>query len=125
MSSFSLSVVDIDGQKAINFANHGQQFVEVVFTIDGVEVKTGHKFSPEVRGYAYPPKLEKPVKKMKNNRPLRFKSTGVINAYIFAGSGGYKEEDLDKPAFLRHRLVSKVNFKRTNNQPIEVLEIKY
>lgn len=125
MSSFSLSVTNLDGQKVINFANQSQQFVEVVFTIDNKEVKNGYEFSPEIRGYAYPPKLEKPVRKMKNGQPLKFKKDGIINAYIFAGQGEYKEEDLDKPAFLRNRLVSSIKFKRTNNQPIETLEIKY
>lgn len=125
MSLFSLSVIDIDGQKMINFANHSQQFVEVVFTIDGAEVKNGRKFNPKVRGYAYPPKLEKPVKNMKNDKPLKFKSSGVINAYVFAGEGEYKEADLDKPAFLRNKMVSSVKFKRTNNQPMEILEFKY
>jgi hypothetical protein len=125
MSPFSLSVVAIDGQKMINFANRSQQFVEVVFTIDGTEVKNGRKFNSKVRGYAYLPKLEKTVKSMKNDKPLKFKSSGVIKAYIFAGEGGYKEDDLDKPAFLRNKLVSSVKFKRTNNQPMEILEIKY
>jgi hypothetical protein len=125
MSPFSLSLIDIDGQKMINFANHSQQFVEVIFTIDGAEVKNGRKFNLKVRGYAYPPKLEKPVKRMKNDKPLKFKSSGVIKAYIFAGEGEYKEADLDKPAFSRNKLVSSVKFKRTNNQPLEILEIKY
>lgn len=124
--SYELSVVNLDGKKVINFANRGKDFVEVVFTIDGKEVKEGKDWSPETKGYAYPPKLEKPVKKMKDGSPLRFSSRGgEVAAYIFVGDGQYKDEDVVKPAFLRHKLVDKIRFKRKSNQPDVVLKVEY
>jgi len=116
----------LEGKKTINFANNSKDFVEVIFTIDGKEVKEGKDLSLETKGYAYPPKLEKPVKKTKKGLPLEFSLRGgEVAAYIFAGQGNYKNEDIDKPAFLRHKLVDKVIFKRTSDQPIEILKIKY
>jgi hypothetical protein len=123
---FNLSIATLEGKKVINFANNSKDFIEVIFTIDGKEVKEGKDLSSEIKGYAYPPKLEKPVKKTKAGNPLQFSPRGGdVVAYIFAGQGSYKNEDIDKPAFLRHKLVDKVSFKRTSDRPIEILKIKY
>ena len=124
--SFDLSIITIDDKKAINFANNSKDFVEVIFTIDGKEVKEGQTLSPETKGYAYPPKLEKPVKKNKAGESLKFNPHGgEVVAYIYAGQGSYKDADINKPAFLRHQMVDKINFKRTGGAPIEVLRVKY
>ena len=123
---FNLSVTTLDNRKVINFANNSKDFIEVIFTIDGKEAKEGKELTQDTKGYAYPPKLEKPVKKTKAGTPLQFNPRGgEVVAYIFAGQGNYKDEDIDKPAFLRHKLVDKIKFKRTSDQPIEVLKIKY
>ena len=123
---FNLSVTTLDNRKVINFANNSKDFIEVIFTIDGKEAKEGKELTQDTKGYAYPPKLEKPVKKTKAGTPLQFNPRGgEVVAYIFAGQGNYKDEDIDKPAFLRHKLVFKIKFKRTSDQPIEVLKIKY
>lgn len=124
--SYNLSIINLEGQKVINFANNSKDFVEVVFTIDGKEVKEGKELTKNTKGYAYPPKLEKPVKKTKLGLPLQFNSHGgEVVAYIFAGEGKYKEEDIDKPTFLRHKLVDKIKFKRTGDQPVGVLKVRY
>ncbi|KKP36583.1 MAG: hypothetical protein UR23_C0016G0008 [Candidatus Roizmanbacteria bacterium GW2011_GWA2_32_13] len=126
MSQFTISVIDIEGKQAINFANNSKNFVEVVFTIDGKEVKEGKTPDETTKGYGYPPKLEKPVKKKKDGTSLIFNPRGgEVVAYIFAGEGKYKNEDMDKPTFLRHKLVDKVSFKRTSDQPTEIIKIKY
>lgn len=123
---FELSIKNLEGQKVIDFANNTKDFVEVVFTIDGKEVKEGKDPSSRIKGYGYPPKLQKPVKKMKDGTPLRFSPNGgEVMAYIFAGSGSYKDEDMDKPTFLRHQMVDKVTFKRTSNEPVQVLKVSY
>ncbi len=126
MDDFKLNIIDIDNQKAINFANNSQDFVEVIFAIDGYEAREGKILTAKTKGYCYPPKLEKPVKKMESGERLSFRpSGGEVVAYIFAGVGKYKDEDLDKPTFLRHQLVSRVKFKRTSSEPVAILKTKY
>mgnify|MGYP001579996166 CR=1 FL=1 len=126
MSQFTISIINIEGRQAINFANNSKDFVEVIATIDGKEVKEGNIPNEKTKGYAYPPKLEKPIKKMKNGTSLIFSPRGgEVAAYIFAGEGKYKDEDIDKPTFLRHKLVDKISFKRTSDKPIEIIKIKY
>lgn len=126
MKNFKFEIKELNGKKVINFTNNSTDFVEVVFTVDGREVKEGKFPNENTKGYAYPPKLEKPVRKMKDGAPLKFNPMGgKVYAYIFAGTGSYKEEDIEKPAFLRHKLVDKIKFKRTSNTPIEILEISY
>lgn len=126
MSPFSLSINYIEGKKVIEFANNSREFVEVVFGIDGKDARHGLRLSPDTKGYGYPPKLEKPVKKLKDGSPLPFSPAGgVVTAQIFGGEGQYRDEDLDMPPFLRHELANKIKFKRTSNQPIEILQVKY
>lgn len=123
---FYLSIIKIDGNRAINFVNNSKNFVEVIFTIDGREVKEGKNPDEKTKGYAYPPKLEKPVKKMKNGSILPFnREGGEVAAYIFAGEGRYANEDMDKPAFLRHKLVDKIKFRRISQSPVEILRVRY
>jgi len=126
MSQFIVSIINIEGKRAINFANNSKDFVEVILTIDGKEVKEGKTPDEKTKGYGYPPKLEKPVKKMKDGTLLRFNPRGgEVVAYIFVGDGKYKDDDLEKPTFLRHKLVDKISFKRTSDEPIEIIKIKY
>ena len=124
--NYKLSIESLEGRKVINFANNSNDFVEVIFTIDDKEVKRGKNISLSTKGYAYPPKLEKTVKKMEDGSFLPFNDNGgEVLAYIFAGHGRYKDEDIEKPAFARHQLVSKVKFKRSSNEPIEILKVNY
>jgi hypothetical protein len=87
--------------------------------------KDGWDFDFKKRGCAYPSKLEKPVEEMRDGQLLKFNDSGEVVAYIFVGSGAYKEDDLDKPTFLCHMMVDKVNFKRLSDEVNEVLRIKY
>ncbi len=125
-SPFHLSIQQLEGRRVIHFANQSPQFVEVVFTIDGKEVKEGKVPTSATRGYGYPPKLEKPVRMMKNGHDLPFgTSGGTVQAHIFIGDGEYHDTDLNKPTFLRHTLVDKVRFKRTSAEPTEVIAVQY
>ena len=122
---FELSIKEVEGKKVINFANNTKDFVEVVLVINGKETKTWKEFSPEIKGHAYPPKLDKPIKKDKKGNPLEFDpDRDEIIAYVFEGEGKYKEEDIEKPAFLRHKMVDKIIFKRTSNEPIKVIKLE-
>ena len=125
--NFKLNVKELNGSKVINFTNNLDQFVEVIFTIDGKEVKNGLAYSPKLKGYAYPPKITKDVKRMKDDSPLKFRMirSGEVSAYIFRGKGSYYDKDIDKPAFLRHELVKSIKFKRTDKEPYEIITIKY
>jgi len=126
-NDFKLTIKDTDAGRVINFLNNSNEFVEVVFAIDGKEVKFGREYRPEEKGYGYPPKLEKEVKRMKNNSPLPFRLLrgGEVKAYVFRGAGAYHDRDIDKPTWIRHRLVSSVKFRRKDVQPCEVLSVRY
>jgi hypothetical protein len=123
---YELSIIQHEGRRVINFANRGSEFVEVVFALNGREVNEDKELSSEIKGFAYPPRLEKPVKKTKRGTPIILGPRGgEVVAYVFAGDGRYREEDLEKPAFLRHKLVDKIKFKRTSDHPVEVLRVVY
>jgi hypothetical protein len=126
-TDFKFEVRQNDSGRYIHFVNQTKNFVEVLFTIDGKEIKFGFEPNEDTRGYGYTPGLEKDITKMKDGRPLQFRllRSGVAKALIFAGVGKYKEEDIDKPTFLRHRLVKKFTFHRTSARPVAELEAKY
>ena len=140
--TFELSIIEENGNKQIDFANHSQSYVEVVFTIDNKEVKNGIYFSPSIKGYCYPPSHHKPIRTMINGDQLPFTNRGTIKAYIYAGVGELIEEDYDVPPFIRYKLNErrfrddsairnllshnkKARFKRIGSNPIEILEIPY
>ena len=148
IKSFELSVVNDNGNKQIDFANHSQDFIEVVFAIDNKEVKYGNYFAPSIRGYCYPPaniRQPKPIRTMKNGDQLPFAHQGTLRAYIYSGVGEMIEEDYDVPPFIRFKLNERrfredkenmrnlmgrstgkrAHFKRIGNNPIEILEIPY
>lgn len=123
---FALSVETQSGRRVIMFASNSREFVEVVFTIDGQEVKQGKTYNDQVKGYAYPPGMTKAVKKDKAGRPLIFSPRGgMVKAYIFAGQGRYLDEDLEKPTFMRNQLIQKVKFTRAGTDPALVLKVRY
>jgi hypothetical protein len=124
--NFSLKMDILDGKRIINFANNSSKFVEVIFTIDSTECLNGQPFKDfRIKGYGYPPKLQKTVKHLMNGNPLPFSDNGIIRAYIFEGDGKYRDDDIDKPALFRKVLVSRIKFKRNGDTPMETLEIKY
>ena len=129
MTNFSLSVGIKDGSPAINFANNTEEFIEVVFELDGKEVKEGKRFDKSVRGYGFPPKFEKMFSKTKDGKPLPFRLSGhgTINAYVYQGTGHYLKgvQDLETPAFVRRKLSKKIHFERTKDEPIETIQYVY
>ena len=144
-TKFNIAIIDQNGQKQIDFANYSQSFVEVVFTIDNKEVKYGDYFSSATKGYCYPPGHHKPIRLMVNGDQLSFVSRGTIKAHVYAGTGELIEENYDIPPFIRFKLNERrfkesqenignllsrstnkrARFRRTSNNPIEVLEIPY
>ncbi len=112
---FKLGILASETGKTIDFANHTSDFVEVVFSVGGQEVK----------GYCYPPDHHKPVKRMKNGKDLPFGEHGKVTAYVYAGQGEFKNENLDIPAIIRKKMRRVVRFRRTQTQPIAVLEVTY
>ncbi len=123
MSTFSLDISK--DQKKIVFRNGSLKFVEVIFDVDGIDVREGVPFSLSKRGYAIPPETEKNISKLKNGNPLPFKNGGDVTAYVFDGSVRYRDEDIDIPAFLRSRVVRKIHFTRSGNKPIEIVRQSY
>lgn len=137
MNNFELKVVNENGGRALDFVNKTANFVEVVFSLDGQLIK----------GYCYPPYHHKPVKKMRDGSQLPFSQKGKVRAFIYSGAGQYKEDETDyevspfvrfrlnqdrfkedgfnADSMLRQRPNPKVTFRRTSNNPMEVLEVNY
>lgn len=123
---YELSIQEIDGVRRVHFANNSDQFVEVVVVVGGREVREGCVPSTKTRGFGYPPKLEKFIRKRKDGTPIDLPSSGgVVRAMVYPGNGSYLECDLEKPTFLRHKMVSKMHFRRTSNEPVMILEKRF
>lgn len=114
-------ILSISKNNYITFKNNTSDFVEVVFTINGVCAKTGEQYDPNIRGYCFTPGLEKEIKKT----AIPFRKGDIIKAHIYIGEGEYREEDIDIPPHLRKELVTKIKFTRhIQNKPMEVLETR-
>lgn len=122
---YTLSTKKYEEGAYIHFHNHTNSFVEVVFVINGREMRENTIPSKKTRGYGFAPKLDKFVRKRKDGSLVPLRNGDVVQAFVYAGTGSYKESDIDKPAFLRHRLIDKFSFSRLSDEPVEVLEIKY
>ena len=120
---YSIKVQSMDEGDFIYFANNTKEFVEVVFVVNGREVRAGKLYVEGVKGFGYAPKLEKPVRKDREGNFIPLKKGDAVRAMVYRGEGSYKDEDLEKPTFLRHRLIDKFSFKRTSDEPVEILEM--
>lgn len=131
MNKYKLEITHEEGQPTIHFSNNTKQFVEVVFTIDGKDVKYGKELVDRPRGYGYPPLYRKNIKRMA--RGIRITEQSAIKAYIYEGEGKYQEVtqkvDFDIPPFIRRRLGEsfipqgkKLLFRRLGRTPQAVLE---
>ena len=100
---YELKIINRDGVNLVEFTNNTQKFIEVVLAVDGIDLKTGEKFSHGMRGYCYPPGYSREIK-----RPaVNVTSKSVIKAYIYPGTGKYKIGDYTVPTFLRYKLYDK------------------
>lgn len=125
---FALRVApDETGAKVIDFANNSNDIVEVVFSIDGRQVKTKAPGSFSSRGYCYPAGHHKPIRKSGDGTALAFREAGMVRATIYAGEEvGRAPEEMDVPTFIWRKMrKNKVKFRRTSNTPIAELEIPY
>ena len=140
---FQMSLLELNGQKQIDFANNSSDFVEVVFTVNGREVRLGENFSSNVRGFCYPPFHHKPIRTMSNGGELPLEGSGTIKAIVYSGIGKTQEDDLDVPPFIRYKLNEKrfqshnrdnilrqglkkrAAFRRSSSNPIAILEIPF
>ena len=123
-ASYILSIKQHDVGQFIHFHNMTDSFIEVVFTVNGREVRENQIPTKTTRGYGFAPKLDKSVRKRKDGTFIRLREGDSIEAYVFAGVGSYKEADLEKPTFLRHKLVDKFSFHRSSDTPVAILEKK-
>ncbi len=67
--------------------------------------------------------LKSQSEKIKLGVLIPVKKGDVVKAFVFVGVGSYKDADLEKPAFLRHKLIDRFRFKRSSDEPVEVLEV--
>ena len=124
--NYVLATKILDGKRIISFANNSDRFIEVIFTLDGRDVKSGIAFTTSARGYGYPPKLDRAVKTSRDDVPLPFsRHGGEVAAYIFSGTGRYRDEDIHLPTFMRNRIVKKMKFWRGDNESPTVLTCRY
>ena len=121
-TSYSIEITEESGENKIVFSNNTGGWVEVLFEIDGKELRTGRPFSRAQRGYCYPPRYRN-HQKIESAVPFR-QEGGVVRAHVFSGTGSYKY-DLDIPAFLRKSLKQKAIFKRISVVPVEIMNIAY
>lgn len=124
--NFSLEVAISNNQPQILFANNSKDFVEVIFSSEGKELKTGQPTSAHTRGYCYPPGHSKAITKLKNGSILPLDQTGKVKAEIFAGQALRKADELDVPTFIWRKMQKKtVTFQRDSDVPMTVLEVPY
>jgi hypothetical protein len=128
MKDYELNLKEWNGSPSINFANNTDEFVEVVFTIGDIEVKTGKKYSGEERGYCYPDHYERNIKEMARN--VHIDRDSQIKAYIYKGTGKMKESDFDMPIFIRRKLGQetapenkKAAFRRSSDSPSAIISL--
>lgn len=126
MNDYEIGIKHEDKVPTINFANNTAEFIEVVITVDGRDIRTGEKYDGSQRGYCYPDMYERNIKKMAVN--INLKSYQQIKAYIFKGKGKHKEIDFDLPPFIRRKIGEqylpsnrKALFKRFSDTPSFVL----
>lgn len=121
---YILTIKQYEDGQFIHFHNMTNEFVEVMFTVNGRDVRKNQIPSSAIRGYGFAPKLDKSVRKRKDGTLVPLRKGDEIQAFVFSGVGSYKEEDMEKPTFLRHKLVDRFRFKRSSDEPVEVLEMK-
>lgn len=125
-NQYIISIKDESGVPTINFANNSDQFVEVAFTVNGKDIKTGQAFTESGRGFCYPSHYERNIKQMAGS--IRLKAGDRIKAYVYQGVGKYQEIDFDIPPFIRRKIgqdyesaKKKAIFKRSSNVPARIL----
>lgn len=123
---YEISIKHDGGDPTINFANNSNEFVEVTFTVNGKDIKTGQSFTESERGFCYPGHYERNIKQMVSY--IRLKEGDQVRAYIYRGVGKYQEIDFDIPPFIRRKIgqdhstaKKKAIFKRSTNVPAQVL----
>ncbi len=64
-NAYFLSTKQYDDGEYIHFHNTTNAFIEVIFTNNGLELRTNQMLHNNSKGYGYAPKLEKSVRKNK------------------------------------------------------------
>lgn len=123
---YAISIKHESGIPTINFANNSDEFVEVAFTVNGQDIKTGQAYTESGRGFCYPSHYERNIKKMASS--IKLKAGDRIKAYVYQGVGKYQEIDFDIPPFIRRKIgrdyesiKKKAIFKRSSNVPARIL----
>jgi len=123
--SYELQIIQEGACRAIELKNNTNDYVEVVFLIDGKETKYGRVPESKYRGYGFEPESRRTLTKMKDGGSLPFGASGTVTALLYAGEGRLKDEILETPTFIRRRLGTKISFKRYSDKPVATLESTY
>jgi len=101
--------------ESVYFENLSDEFVEVVISADGKDIKTGKKITSQTKGYCYPPCYGKAIK-TKLSKGIK------VMAYVYEGDGREKPVDFNRPAILRKNELQKAYFKRTSAEPVAIFK---
>jgi len=102
-------------KNALDFKNASKSFAEVIFTVDGMDIRTGEPYSSSLKGYCYPPGYQKEIS-------AKLSPGATVIVYVYEGEGR-ESTDYDKPAFLRQGEKRKAIFHRSSNRPSKIIEL--
>jgi hypothetical protein len=123
--TYELEIIGDGDDRQIRFVNHSPNFVEVVFSVNGIHLKDGKRVTTETRGYAYHPRDDRRLTKTTDKRPLSLGKHGVLEAVVYEGSGTPVDESVEMPPFIRKRIGSKVRVRRFSNVPSDTIQLQY
>lgn len=128
-SGYKLKILGEKGPRKIDFENASDEFVEVIFVVNGKNLQTNKPCNDKTRGYCYPPGYHKEIK---NHLLL---GHGEVEARVFSGTGKIARDDSNCGPFVRFRVnvlvddeikkEKKVYFKRSSLEPIIILKQKF
>jgi hypothetical protein len=101
---------------SIDFENASDGYVEVVFAVNGHEIRGGMTVTENTKGFCFPPGYRKAIK-------ADLKPGDTVQAHIYEGDGKEKL-DLDRPAFMRQKEGRRAVFHRASSDPVEILTIE-
>lgn len=122
---FQLEVIGEGHDRHIRFTNESDNYIEVQFLIDGLEVKSGKPVSEHTKGYAMYPREHRLLTKTPDHNPLPFAAHGTVEAVVYEGSGTPVDTAIEMAPFVRRKIGAKIKFRRYSDRPSARLSVVY